>query len=380
MLRRTALLILAATLVIPAAATAQVPRAANGQACTIVGTAAADTLRGTKGNDVICGLGGNDRMLGGTGSDTLDGGAGADRLSGEGGTDLLLGGLAVDTLDGGAAADRIVGGDGNDAVTAGTGDVCAAPGGDSMTGTCTADTAGPVISAVSVAAQVAAGSLLTVTWRLADATGVGILEGGPASWLQIGGAPGWLTWCGFQIPATRLSGDALDGTYQATCAIPAGVPNGEYGLWIGAYDLAGTTTPADERATFRIGGGTDDTTAPVVTEVRLGGPVPGPGGTLILEWRAADPSGIDYVLPWVFGPNGLLVSQPSGAQWFGMGSDPVRLTGDGTDGTYRQSLPASAELVPGVYSVWFSGRDVPGNRFYDGGPGGTGYLTFTVPG
>ena len=357
------------------------PRAANGAACTIVGTAAADTLYGTRANDVSCGLGGNDRIAGGAGRDTVDGGAGADRLDGGDGVDLVLGGNGTDQVAGGPGADRVAGGDGADTLVVTAVDLCVAPAGDTMVGSCAVDAAGPAIAEVSLPAQITAGSELVVTWRITDAAGVGLLDdGGPATWMQIGGAPGWLSWCGFQVPATRIAGDALDGTYRATCLIPTGVPNDQYGIHIGAYDLAGTTTPATERGTFRIAGGTDDTAPPVVTSVAIEGAIPGPGGTLVLTWRAADPSGIDYVLPWIFGPNGLLVTQPNGEQWFGMPTSPVRTSGDATDGRYRQELPASTLLAPGTYKVWFSGRDLPGNRFYDGGPSGTGYLTFAVSG
>mgnify|MGYP003345582116 CR=1 FL=1 len=67
-------------------------------------------------------------------------------------------------------------------------------------------------------------------------------------------------------PEHRCAGDALDGTYRAICLIPTGVPNDQYGIHIGAYDLAGTTTPATERGTFRIAGGTDEIQRNVISE------------------------------------------------------------------------------------------------------------------
>lgn len=360
-------------------AVAQVPRAADGSRCTIVGTASADTLRGTRRDDVICGLGGNDRISGGAGRDTIDGGAGADTILGEDGGDLILGGDGTDTLNGGASADRIVSGAGRDAVTATTTDTCAAPGEDALAGACIPDTDGPVISEIDVPAEATPGAPLVVTWRATDATGLGLLEGGPASWVYLSGAPGWITWCGFPVPSERISGTALDGRYRIVCPVPAAVPNGEYGVRIGAYDLGGAGSSVDDAGTFRIAAGSADQEAPVVSDVTRIGAVPGPGGTLVLEYRATDATGIDYVLPWVFGPNGRLTNE-AGALWFGMGEDPVRLSGDARDGRYRVALPAVQDLAAGTYQVWFSGRDTLGSRMYDGGPTGVGYLSFVVPG
>jgi hypothetical protein len=59
--------------VAPASAT---PAAANGQACTVLGTLADDLLVVQHARDVVCGLGGNDTIIGGDGDDVLDGGSG----------------------------------------------------------------------------------------------------------------------------------------------------------------------------------------------------------------------------------------------------------------------------------------------------------------
>jgi len=373
------LVVLAAAVGAAAPAAAQVQRAADGSRCTIVGTERADTLRGTRRDDVICGLGGNDRIFGGTGRDTIDGGAGADTVAGDDGMDLLLGGDGTDMLNGGASADRVVGGTGRDAVTATSADTCAAPGEDAVTGACTPDIAGPAISEIAIPAEAVPGTPLVVTWRVTDATGVGYLDGGPATYLFISGAPGWITWCGFPVPAEQVSGTSQDGRFRVSCPVPSAVPNGTYGIQIGAYDLGGAGTTIDDAGTFRIAAGSADQEAPLVTDVTRIGPVPGPGETLVLEYRAADPAGIAYVLPWVFGPNGHLTNA-AGLQWFAMSEDPVLLSGDAMDGRYRVRLPAVPDLAAGTYQVWFSGRDTLGNRMYDGGPSGSGYISFVVPG
>lgn len=95
--------------------------AANGERCTWVGTAAADTITGTPGKDVICGLGGNDVLSGLGGNDVLDGGAGNDTLSGAAGADKLYGRTGADRLLAGPGNDLLVGGRGRDLVSGGLG-------------------------------------------------------------------------------------------------------------------------------------------------------------------------------------------------------------------------------------------------------------------
>jgi Ca2+-binding RTX toxin-like protein len=89
--------------------------AAARPACTITGTAGADSLLGTSHRDVICGLGGNDILAGLNGDDLLRGGRGNDRIQGDAGHDRLLGGPGRDTLYGyDGARDWLNGGDGVD--------------------------------------------------------------------------------------------------------------------------------------------------------------------------------------------------------------------------------------------------------------------------
>jgi hypothetical protein len=83
------------------------PKAANGAACTIVGTAKNDVLKGTAKNDVICGLGGNDTITGLGGNDVIDGGTGNDTIDGGVGNDTLLGGVGNDKLTGGSGTDTV---------------------------------------------------------------------------------------------------------------------------------------------------------------------------------------------------------------------------------------------------------------------------------
>ncbi|MFI5895591.1 hypothetical protein ACIA5D_36405 [Actinoplanes sp. NPDC051513] len=106
---------------LPASAAAAVPAAANGQACTVIGTNGNDRLRATHAREVVCGLGGNDTLIGGSGKDVLDGGPGTDTVSGGPGTDILYGGSGNDKLAGGAGNDVVDGGAGNDRLDGGAG-------------------------------------------------------------------------------------------------------------------------------------------------------------------------------------------------------------------------------------------------------------------
>lgn len=95
--------------------------AANGERCTWVGTAGADTITGTPAKDVICGLGGNDTLYGLAGNDVLDGGAGNDTLFGAAGADKLYGRAGADRLLAGAGNDLLLGGLGRDLLSGGLG-------------------------------------------------------------------------------------------------------------------------------------------------------------------------------------------------------------------------------------------------------------------
>jgi Ca2+-binding RTX toxin-like protein len=154
-------------------------KAANGSACTVVGTNGNDRLQGTARDDVLCGLGGNDTLTGNGGNDVLDGGAGDDSLLGGAGADTHLGGPGADTasyaghtapvtadldgvaddggkgerdrimtdvenITGGAGADRLTGNNGRNELRGGAGgDVLdGGPGNDSLDGSAGKDRLG----------------------------------------------------------------------------------------------------------------------------------------------------------------------------------------------------------------------------------------------
>ena len=79
-------------------------------ACSIVGSAVADTINGTSSADNICPGYGNDVVFAGSGADSVPGFYGNDRLNGQGGNDRLFGGVGADYLNGGAGTDYCAGG------------------------------------------------------------------------------------------------------------------------------------------------------------------------------------------------------------------------------------------------------------------------------
>lgn len=353
-----------------------------GAVCTITGTAGNDRLVGTAGNDVICGLGGNDTILGnggndvidgGAGNDVIDGGAGNDRLTGAAGNDTVNGGAGNDTADAGAGRDTVNGGAGVDQLTGGTdpdrltataGDTCAPDLADQISGPCVVDTTAPVISEISVPATVTAGSTLTVSWRVTDPSGVGTINGnGPATLFSVGGAPGFLRWC---EPFTRVplaSGTAFDGRYQVSCQVPANAVNDTYSVFIVSVDAFGNRASSDWVVNFQVVGGSSDSAAPVVSELSTSAATYAPGAPVTFRWRATDATGVSNIMPWVFGPNGLLVNG-NGALWTSIGETRL-VSGTPTDGIYEVTQNLLVDAAPGTYRVWLAGSDVVGNRFFD---------------
>lgn len=297
--------------------------------CTITGTPAADLLRGTPGTDVICGLGGDDVIRGGGGDDLLIGGAGRDRV---------FGGTGDDALDGGARRDQLVGGPGAD--------TCLVSGGDLASRDCAVDATGPVISDVQVPAQVAAGTQVTVTWRVSDPSGVA------GTYLSLGGRQGWASWC-FGKEARLVSGDDRDGTYSVTCAVPTNVINDTFGIRLGAHDALGNGAwPEADSAGFTTTGGSDDLDAPVLSDVTFADSAR-PGTALTVTFRLQDETGVGFA--------SLILRQPvpTVINW---GGDLQRISGDERDGTYSLTLEIPDDAALGTYEAWLWFGDPVNNR------------------
>ena len=353
--------------------------------CTIIGTPERDILRGTAGSDVICGFEGNDvifgrggndeifagpgsdRVSGGGGSDSVEGGPGKDRLAGDAGGDYFDGGTGPDSLSGGTGDDALMGGPGTDGIDPGAGsDVCAPDSADRVAGACPVDSTGPTLTWLEVPESLEAGSTLTATFSLEDPSGV---APGSAT-ASIGGSPGWITtWCGFRMDAELVSGTETDGIWSVSCDVPENAVSDPYSLWAGAQDNFGNSTISGGTADwieFVVVGGSDDNRAPVVSDVSIPDSVE-PGETVTISWRAADPSGVSGAYPWVYLPG------PPWGVLYGPGvEEPVRTSGDATDGTYSQTLTLPANSPSGSYAVFISVRDELGNKTYEQ------YGSFTV--
>lgn len=345
--------------------------------CSITGTARADVLVGTAGNDIICGLGGNDTIRGGAGNDIIRGGAGNDRIDGGTGTDSVSGDAGNDTIEGGSGADvllgnagrdTISGGAGNDAISGGTDpdslrsglgtDTCARDAADRQLDPCAVDVDAPVVSFPGAnILEYQAGSTIVFRWVVEDASGVAM------TWAQIGGPSGWVTeWCGFAVPAERTSGTSVSGAYEVRCDIPENAVNEQYTLYVGASDALGNSNAAPGWAAlgFTVNGGSADNKVPEILDVRLPATV-SVGETFTVDVDVTDDSGTLGVYSWFVGaapyyysgPNGLLISARDSA---------ALVSGDPTNGTFRQTLTVSSWAPPGQYSLLVSIRDTVGNR------------------
>jgi hypothetical protein len=387
-----ALAVASLTLAGTANGAAATPAETDDGACTITGTSGPDRLVGTPGDDVICGLGGNDVLVGGGGNDTLIGGPGNDDIRGNIGRDVLSGDGGRDSVHGGPGADAMSGGTGRDRLVAGTrGDACAEDA-ETVVGSCRIDRDGPTFEDITVPATVTAGETLVVTWRVTDPSGVGSPSSDPTtsagSWIYLTGAPGWVLWCGFQVPVTVTGTTPTSAEFRAECLVPATAPNGEYGVRFNAIDsLFNSALFSDGRftddvtRTFMVTGGSDDASAPVVSEMTVTDSEVTPGGTVTIRWRATDESGVAYVVPWAFGPNGFLVDLATGELWMSSG-EPTRISGDAQDGIYEVTVDISERAPAGLYTLWASAGDTIGNREFftvDQGPDGA-WGTFTIGG
>ncbi|MFM8972613.1 MAG: gamma-glutamyl-gamma-aminobutyrate hydrolase family protein, partial [Actinomycetota bacterium] len=338
---------------------------------TLIGGGGADTLLGGPGRDTLSGGPGADTLRGGDGNDTLRGGDAADILRGEAGSDLLAGDIGRDDLNGGPGADLLNGGTHSDRIRLSTTtDTCGTDPVDVIDGSCVIDTDAPEVSDVTVSDPIAAGTPFTVTWRVTDRSGLHDVPSGPttvapATNLSIGGAPDWITdWCGFAVPATRISGTPTDGIYRVECAIPADVPNGTYSIWIGARDRFNNSTFAEATA-INIVDGYEDTDAPVVSDVTVSDPIAA-GTTFTVTWRVTDRSGlpdIPYDATTVAPATNLRIGGAPGwvTNWCGFAVPATRISGTPTDGIYRVECAVPAVVPNGTYGIWIGASDRFGN-------------------
>jgi hypothetical protein len=344
--------------------------------CTITGTPRSDTLIGTSGDDVICGLGGNDTIFGGKGDDIIRGGAGSDQVNGGGGDDELSGGAGSDSLLGGsgddsiggeAGRDNLSGGNGDDALNGGTGvdglrsgagdDTCTSDAADRQLDSCGIDDDAPVVTFQPSILEFQAGTTAVFRWVVEDASGVAM------TWAAIGGPSGWVTeWCGFALPAEQIDGTLQSGTYELQCDIPANAVNESYTLFVSAADSLGNsnTVPGWAEFGFTVNGGSSDNVVPVINAVRLPDTVVA-GETFTVDIDLSDDSGIAGVWSWFMGAAPYYYYNEQG-QFISALDPAVVVSGDATNGTFRQSLVVSDWVIPGRYTLLVGVGDTVGNR------------------
>ena len=214
---------------------------------------------------------------------------------------------------------------------------------------------GPVISDIAVPAIVKAGSSLTFRWRAADPDLVS------ATGVRVGWASGIFSSCGFGELATLESGTTRDGEWSYTCWIPSNAVSTFYSVSIWASDMLGISSDISY-TTFVVEGGNDDSSAPLYTNVSVENNV-SPGGTVVINWTLADPSGIEGAVMWVAGPTGFYnsASEKSYANYatFEITRD-CNAAGDTCELT--QSVQIDPTSPAGVYTLWVSATDKLGNK------------------
>jgi hypothetical protein len=214
---------------------------------------------------------------------------------------------------------------------------------------------GPVITDIAVPAIVKAGSSLTFRWRAADPDLVS------ATGVRVGWASGIFSSCGFGELGTLESGTTRNGEWSYTCWIPSNAVSTFYSVSIWASDMLGLSSDISY-TTFVVEGGNDDASAPLYTNVSVENNV-SPGGTVVINWTLADPSGIEGAVMWVAGPTGFynLESEKSYANYA-----TLEITRDCTSAGDTCELTQTVQIDPtspaGVYTLWVSATDKLGNK------------------
>ena len=321
----------------------------------ITGGPGNDTIASNTGDDAVVGGGGDDAITGGYGDDTLSGGIGNDAIDGNVGEDLLTGNEGSDTLNGGIGGDSLDGGLAPDVINPGAGsNLCGSDSTDSVLGRCTIDRTGVILSDLVMPAVVTAGETMTITWRAADAGGVSNTN------MRFGGYSGWITsWCGFVTVADLVEGDAFDGTYRATCDLPATAVNGSYTVFLSATDTFGNNSAWDSSSQidFSVTGGSADASPPAVSD--LSARVD--GDSVVVSWRATDPSGVGAQSAWI-AHNVYSFASIEGPYFLYRAA--VLVGGDTFDGVYEQRIDRRQIAPDGTYTVWLTVIDSLGNKSF----------------
>ena len=352
--------------------------------CTIVAKPGQRVIHGTPKADVICarsggskiiwGAGGNDTIytgavgsvvhggagadtiISGSGRDIINGGPGNDTLIAQNGNDFLAGNAGNDLLEGGAGNDELNGGAGNDILEPGIGDnTCDGGTGDNQLGAW-CDDSGPELESLSVntnSVDTSTGpQTVTFTMEITDNLS-GFAEGQVRIGYGAGSSGAFL--------GNRISGDDLDGIYQASVTMPQNIAAGEYAILVTLYDNQGNRSVFPDWKLQPLGfpyqidqTGQGDGTPPVMSDFSLSGPTSfdtsaGPQ-TIDLHLHATDDSSgvakfqVIYQLDDANVPGTPLVMAFATA-------DSTRVSGDDLDGDYVIPVTFNQGVHTGTWSL-----------------------------
>ncbi len=312
-----------------------------------------DVVTAGNGNDIVDAGVGRDNVAGGEGDDVMSGGAGNDRVAGDAGRDHVSGNNGSDLLVGGAGNDALDGGSSPDVIDPGMGsNACGADAADSMRGPCAIDTTGPTFSEITAPKVFTPGTTMTFTWRVADAGGVSNTN------VRIGGYSGYVTtWCGFVVVADLVSGSTFDGTYQVKCSVPANAVNGTYTAFLMASDSFGNYSGWDgsSQFDFSVTDGSSDALPPSISELSA----QADGGSVVVRWRATDPSGVAGQSAWL--AHNVYSFASTEGPYFAYNA-AVLVSGDALNGVYEQRIDRRQIAPNGTYTVWLTVIDALGNK------------------
>ena len=218
------------------------------------------------------------------------------------------------------------------------------------------DQQGPRIQDVSFPTNVRAGSWVTFRWRVADPDLVS------ATGVRIGWVNGIYSSCGFGDVGSLESGNSRDGKWSYACWIPSNAVSTVYSVSIWASDMLGHNSDLSN-TTFYVEGGNDDASPPMYSNVRVENDV-SPGGTVVINWSLADPSGIEGAVMWVAGPTGGFTNLVTGKTYANYATLEITRDCNATEDIceLRQSVQIDPTSPVGVYTLWVSATDKLGNK------------------
>jgi hypothetical protein len=215
---------------------------------------------------------------------------------------------------------------------------------------------GPVISGVQVPTVVMAGDTATFRWRANDPDTVS------STGITVGWSSGIYTACGFGQSARLESGSLADGIWVFSCTIPSSAVSTEYTVDVYAQDALGHWSNSSGH-TFDVRGGSDDSSAPVVTDVMVIGSAR-VGQVLTTTWTLSDESGIASGVLWVAGPGGTFTDLSTGLRYVQYDTMQIsrQCTASGSSCAYTQTVRIDPDSPTGAYTLWSSAIDSVGNK------------------